>query len=113
MFTLPKNTQDVVRQEVVDRLVEGIYKRKSLNWSHYGVYMDEEGGLVASHGTYHDSEEAARPRAEFSQRERDAAFEVFRKAGYHIRKLTYWNGAYFFYLETTFTLNNGDNEWLF
>lgn len=90
MFTIPQNTADTPRKEVIEKITEAFFRDKHLSWSMTAVYMDEAGGFNSSteFGSTREKN-AGRPRTEFTIAERDAAFEEFRKKGYHI-KLTRW-----------------------
>lgn len=89
MFELPSNTTPQVRPDVVNRLVAAMYKVGSLNYCDDAVSMD---GTPGFSGRWDGprSKDDKRTFKTFTQDERKAAFEEFRKKGYHIARETWW-----------------------
>lgn len=92
MFELPNNTTPQVRPEVVNRLVAAMYKVGTLNYCDWYVSMDGDPGF-AGKWSGPRGENDKRVFKEFTEDERKAAFEEFKKKGYHIAYET-WYGAH-------------------
>lgn len=90
MFELPNNSKPQVRPEVVNRLVAAMFTKGHLNYCDTHVSMDGKPGFTGYHD-YHDPKDT-RKFKEFTMDERKAAFDEFRKKGYHIAKEE-WYGA--------------------
>lgn len=88
MFELPNNTTDQIRPDVVNRMVEALFRVKHLDYCDQSVTMDGTPGFVDRWGAGPDYTQAKR----FTQDERKAAFEEFKKKGYHIAYET-WYGS--------------------
>lgn len=91
MFELPSNTTPQMRPDVVNRLVAAMFEIGSLNYCDEYVSMD---GKPEFRGRYSSPRSADDKRTfkEFTMDERRAAFEEFRKKGYHIAREE-WYGA--------------------
>lgn len=89
MFEFPNNTTPQVRQDVVNRLVAAMYKVGTLNYCDWYVSMDGTPGFAGKRSGC-TGQKDSRTFKEFTQDERKAAFEEFRKKGYHIARETWW-----------------------
>jgi len=91
MFELPNNTTPQVRPDVVNRLVAAMFKKGHLDYCDTHVSMDGKPGFSG----YHDGPRSADDKRifkEFTMDERQAAFDEFKRKGYHIARET-WYGA--------------------
>lgn len=90
MFELPVNETAQVRKDVVDRLVEAMFRKKELCYCDWYVSMDGVAGFAGKWSGPRDANDT-RKFVEFSDDERMAAFEIFRQKGYHIAKETWYS----------------------
>lgn len=90
MFELPSNNTPQVRAEVVNRLVAAMYEKGHLDYCDTHVSMDGKPGFTGYHD-YHNPKDT-RKFKEFTMDERKAAFDEFRRKGYHIAREE-WYGA--------------------
>ena len=90
MFELPNNSTPQVRPEVVNRLVAAMYAKGHMNYCDTSVSMDGKPGFTGHWDTPNPKD--TRKFRTFTMDERQAAFEEFKKKGYHIARET-WYGA--------------------
>ena len=90
MFELPNNNTPQVRPEVVNRLVAAMYTKGHMNYCDTSVSMDGKPGFTG-HWDTPDPKDTRKFKT-FTMDERQAAFDEFKKKGYHIARET-WYGA--------------------
>ena len=90
MFELPNNSTPQVRPDVVNRLVAAMYTKGHMDYCDTSVSMDGKPGFTG-HWDTPDPKDTRKFKT-FTMDERQAAFEEFKKKGYHIAKET-WYGA--------------------
>lgn len=90
MFELPNNSTPQVRPEVVNRLVAAMYTKGHMNYCDTSVSMDGKPGFTG-HWDTPDPKDTRKFKT-FTMDERQAAFDEFKKKGYHIARET-WYGA--------------------
>lgn len=90
MFELPNNTTHQLRPEVVNRLVAAMYTKGHMNYCDTSVSMDGKPGFTG-HWDTPDPKDTRKFKT-FTMDERQAAFDEFKKKGYHIARET-WYGA--------------------
>ena len=90
MFELPNNSTPQVRPDVVNRLVAAMYTKGHMNYCDTSVSMDGKPGFTG-HWDTPDPKDTRKFKT-FTMDERQAAFDEFKKKGYHIAKET-WYGA--------------------
>lgn len=90
MFELPENRTEQVRADVVNRLVEAMFRKESLMYCDEYVSMD---GVASFRGRWDGprDKDDNRKFVAFSDDERKAAFEIFEKKGYHIARETWYS----------------------
>lgn len=77
MFEIPKNNCTELRDEVVYLICKAFFRKKELYWCDTSVSVD---GTFRSKFSTPDGRKSYR----YTEAERDAAFERFRKQGWHI-----------------------------
>jgi len=85
MFELPNNTTPQVRPDVVNRLVAAMFEKGHLDYCDWYVSMDGKPGF-AGKWSGPRGENDKRKFVEFTMDERQAAFDEFKKKGYHIAR---------------------------
>lgn len=90
MFELPTNNAVQIREDVVNRLVETIFKKRELFYCDEYVAMDGELELAGRHSSPR-KEGDTRKFVAFSMEERKKAFDIFKEKGYHIGKETWYS----------------------
>lgn len=118
MFELPNNTTPQVRPEVVNRIMEAMFNKGSLSYCDDYVSMDGEASFSGRYSAPR-GEGDKRTFKSFTNDERKAAFEEFRKKGWHIAKETWYSSVNYHSLwcyivsETRDTEEDRDFKWLF
>ena len=90
MFELPNNSKPQVRPEVVNRLVAAMFTKGYMNYCDTSVSMDGKPGFTG-HWDTPDPKDTRKFKT-FTMDERQAAFDEFKKKGYHIAREE-WYGA--------------------
>jgi len=88
MFELPNNSTPQVRPDVVNRLVAAMYTKGHMNYCDTSVSMDGKPGFTG-HWDTPDPKDTRKFKT-FTMDERQAAFDEFKKKGYHIAKETWY-----------------------
>jgi len=116
MFELPNNTTEQVRPAVVNRIVEAMFRHESLSYADDCVTLDGTPRFIGRYSVPHDDYTKA---VRFTYDERQAAFEEFKRKGYHIAKEEWYSPAnynrlYSYVLhETKDTEEDSMFHWLF